>query len=416
MCDPTRSLTKTTMRRGPTRTRLRDLQPRCVSNNRLIKLVISALVSQNALRNSTGLSGRFLPGLRPAMGVAGAICFFWAFATNACTTFCLADTGHVLVGKNYDWDIGDGYVVVNKRNVAKTAVADTNPVSWISRFGSVTFNQFGREMPLGGMNEAGLVVETMWLEDTEYPGIDSRRAIGNLQWIQYHLDCHASVEQVLESDSDIRIRPRAKAPVHYLVCDESGACAGVEFLEGSLVAHTGKDFPLRALTNSTYDQSMRFVRQLRGYGGVLAIPDDRSSLARFARAADRTKEFAAGDRDDNVKYAFDILKDVSAGYYTKWSIVYDVGARAAHFRTCENRKIRTIVFAGLDFSCAKPVKAADINARLSGDITGDLITYTPRRNRDLVESVFARIDFLADLPRGKWRENWEYPQTTECRE
>jgi penicillin V acylase-like amidase (Ntn superfamily) len=28
----------------------------------------------------------------------------------------------------------------------------------------VTFNQYGRNFPSGGMNEAGLVIELMWLE------------------------------------------------------------------------------------------------------------------------------------------------------------------------------------------------------------------------------------------------------------
>src|SRR5436305_3006577 len=81
----------------------------------------------------------------------------------ACTTFCLKNRGEVLFGGNYDWDIGDGLVFVNKRGVAKTAadVDSPNPAKWVSEYGSVTFNQYGRENPMGGMNEAGLVVEVM---------------------------------------------------------------------------------------------------------------------------------------------------------------------------------------------------------------------------------------------------------------
>lgn len=76
--------------------------------------------------------------------------------SSACTTFCLRGRGEVLFGRNDDFRIGDALIFVNKRGVAKTAtVADApNPAKWVSRYGSVTFNQYGRENPTGGMNEA----------------------------------------------------------------------------------------------------------------------------------------------------------------------------------------------------------------------------------------------------------------------
>jgi choloylglycine hydrolase len=73
---------------------------------------------------------------------------------EGCSTFCLAGAGPVF-GKNYDWDVADGLVIVNKRGVAKTAMTNDNPAKWTSKYGSVTFNQYGREMPCGGINEAG---------------------------------------------------------------------------------------------------------------------------------------------------------------------------------------------------------------------------------------------------------------------
>ena len=41
---------------------------------------------------------------------------------RACTTFQLNHEGQVLVGKNYDWMVEDGLIIVNKRGVAKTAM------------------------------------------------------------------------------------------------------------------------------------------------------------------------------------------------------------------------------------------------------------------------------------------------------
>src|SRR6185436_6195158 len=90
-----------------------------------------------------------------------------AAASDACTTFCARG----LFGRNYDFEIGHGMVVVNKRAMRKFAESGA---SWASRFGSVTFNQFGRDNPMGGMNEKGLVVELMWLNGTRYPDADAR--------------------------------------------------------------------------------------------------------------------------------------------------------------------------------------------------------------------------------------------------
>jgi len=36
-----------------------------------------------------------------------------------CTTFCLRGGGEMLYGANYDFDIGDGLIFVNKRGVQK---------------------------------------------------------------------------------------------------------------------------------------------------------------------------------------------------------------------------------------------------------------------------------------------------------
>ena len=90
-----------------------------------------------------------------ACSVCALLCLFLN-QTFACTTFCLVGKGEVLFGRNYDWTIGDALVLVNKRGVAKTAtiIDSDNGAKWISKYGSVTFNQYGRENPTGGRNGA----------------------------------------------------------------------------------------------------------------------------------------------------------------------------------------------------------------------------------------------------------------------
>lgn len=96
-----------------------------------------------------------------------------AHKSTACTTFVLSDGNAVLFARNLDWYWPDGFVVVNQRDIEKTAFGTPKQSArWTSKYGSVTFNQFGRELPFGGINEAGLVVENMALIGTQYPNPD----------------------------------------------------------------------------------------------------------------------------------------------------------------------------------------------------------------------------------------------------
>ncbi len=54
------------------------------------------------------------------------------------------------------------------RGLTKTSVVRGNPHTWRARFGSLTFNQFGRVLPMTGINERGLLVAQMWLDDGKY--------------------------------------------------------------------------------------------------------------------------------------------------------------------------------------------------------------------------------------------------------
>ena len=74
-----------------------------------------------------------------------------------------------------------------------------NAAKWIAKYGSVTFNQFGRENPTGGMNEMGLVVEQMWLDETEYPKDDARPTLGTQEWMEYLLDTSATTAEAVKN-------------------------------------------------------------------------------------------------------------------------------------------------------------------------------------------------------------------------
>jgi penicillin V acylase-like amidase (Ntn superfamily) len=220
--------------------------------------------------------------MKRAKCILSALLCGWLGASSAlpCTTFVLQGDGHIYFGRNFDWFSEDGLVIINQRNIRKTAFVTpgNTPAQWTSRYGSVTFNAVGQEMPCGGMNEAGLVIEDMWLDQTRCPAADSRPAVNALEWIQYQLDNCRTVAEVVASDERLRIDPLTiPARVHYLVCDAGGDCASIEFLDGKMVCHRGENLPCRALANDPYDASAAYLK---------AHPEPQGSV-RAVRAAYR---------------------------------------------------------------------------------------------------------------------------------
>jgi penicillin V acylase-like amidase (Ntn superfamily) len=354
---------------------------------------------------------RAAPSLR--LGAVLGVLFhvgFAAFPAFACTTFCLRDSGRVIFGKNYDWNIGDGLLIVNPRGLARTADSGDRPARWTAKYGSVTFNQYGRDFPSGGMNEAGLAIELMWLEGSRYPTPDARHTVDVLQWIQYQLDTQATVAGVLASDRKIRIA--SGAPIHYLVADRTGQVATVEFLNGRLVAHSGERLPVAVLTNDTYETSLRYKRDL----GAQPAPGDERSLPRFARTADRVRGFATAKegKKNPVAYAFETL-DRAAQPSTRWSLVYELDRLRVHFRTRERRQIRSLSFANLDFRCSQPVRVLDLAANVAGDVAKRLVPYQRGANRRLVEIAYRSTPFLATTPRAEIDRLARVPEAATCR-
>jgi penicillin V acylase-like amidase (Ntn superfamily) len=294
------------------------------------------------------------------------------FYLHPCTTFCFKNNGEWIFGRNYDFEIESGLIIVNKRGVAKTALLSRGtagqPAKWVSKYGSITFNQFGRELPLGGMNEAGLVIELMWLTETEYPKSDQRPALRDLQWIQYQLDTAATVQDVIASDELVRIEANTSMPIHFLLCDRRGGAAAIEFLGGRMRASTGKDLPVKALTNNTYEYCLDFFRRSGSDETTPSFKQAINSLQRFAWAAKGTQAWDAKIYGDPVGYAFQVLDKANLSN-SRFRIVYDVKAGVIYFHTKSTPDIRSVNFRQFDFSCGTPVKILDILADFRGDVT-----------------------------------------------
>jgi len=289
-----------------------------------------------------------------------------------CTSFCLDADDHCVFGTNMDNSLESGYLFVNKRHVLKTTwdpSASAEYARWISRYGSVTVNFVSYQMVWSGMNEAGLMISTMSLNKSQGPNPDERLPFQSPFWMQYQLDTHSTVEQVIASGSSIRL-PESQVD-HYLVCDRTGACAVIEFLEGRKVHYSGESLLVKVLTNSTYEISLQARDEIHQGGGE----GYGNSIWRFVTAADRLAQFAPSNAEEAVEYVFDTLATVSRED-TVWSFVYDPANLSVYFRSNNNSRIRNLNFADLDFSCRTPVRLLDVHANVSGDISDDLVDYS----------------------------------------
>ncbi|MCK4940753.1 linear amide C-N hydrolase, partial [candidate division WOR-3 bacterium] len=337
---------------------------------------------------------------------------FAAHVTYACTTFCFMQDNAWIYGRNYDWYTEHCLIVVNKRGVTKTALTQDNPTKWESKYGSITFNQYGREFPLGGMNQAGLIIELMWLDQTEYPEPDQRQAVSALQWVQYQLDNCSTVEEVVASNRTLRILSRA-TPLHFLACDRNGNAAAIEFLDGQMVVHRGRDLPQSALTNSTYASSIRMYEDFVNDETKESFLVADYSLKRFVWAARGVEEWNPESNESSIDYAFEILDKVSVPA-TMFRIVYDPGNNRIYYFNRSNPHVRSIDCSAFEYSCETPVKVLDINAGQPGDVTVMFTDYTYEMNYDLIDRVYSETDFLKAVPDSVRAVRARYPETLSC--
>ena len=339
-----------------------------------------------------------------------------------CTTFVLRQQNKIVFGRNLDWITGSGLLMTNPRNVKKIALVDPSqkPIQWISKYGSITFNQIGRDLPYGGMNETGLVVEHMILEETECPSKDERYAISAFQWIQFQLDNFSKVEEVLNSDTLLRIVD-ATSKIHFLICDRNGNAATIEFLHGKMVSHRQGSLPIQVLANSTYNRSLDCYKSQENR-------ESNRSLYNFCTAADKIRNDKESSNDSLVENAFNILRSVSQGLGTKWSIVYDITDMRVYFNIFETPTIvgeqkifmkqvgqadlKFIDFNNFNFDCSKNVKVFNLNDNHLGKVDNLFLNYSTEINKEYITKAFKffgdwglninmepeQIDYLAKYP------------------
>jgi len=333
---------------------------------------------------------------------------FLPLVSLACTSFYWKSDQGSFFGKSYDWHHDKALLLTNKRGIRKTGFTikpwEAGP-NWVSRYGSLTFNQYGREFPNGGMNEAGLTVEVLWLNSSEYEGFDSRPVLNQLTWVQYQLDNFALVSEVIEFLPQYRLSP-IQGKIHYFLCDKTSNCAVIEWVNGKPVVHSGVDMEPKAITNNSYAESVGELKRNERLAEMLYINEsiDDSSFSRFVRIAKLMKFETA-----SLENSFGLLSSVMMPGLTTWNIVYNIDTREIFYRTKANPTIRSVNLDSFDFNCASPTLMLDIHQGRES-VDKEFTNFDYQKNYDTL------VDSLNDV-----NYSWvlapflnRYPTTTAC--
>ena len=304
-----------------------------------------------------------------------------------CSAIVLENDGHSIFGANFDHYLTDeGLIFINKRGVVKSSLNTSSTgrrARWTSRYASLTFNLVGYQLAWAGMNERGLSMSTMSLDETQYQQPDARPPLDSGEWMQFILDTCETIDEVLATDAVVRII----TVDHYLISDRFGNGAVIEFLDGRMVAHAGPDVPIRALTNSKYVDSCETWESRREHGDYTSLD---GSLHRFCLAADRVDGFRSTSEAKAIAYAFDTLHEVRGQRFwispSYWSIVFDTKNLRAYYRTLRDSSVRWVNLEDFDLRCGAPVQMLDIHNGLSGDISNHLFNFDFSLNYDHLEN------------------------------
>lgn len=348
--------------------------------------------------------------------------FFTAFnivPARACSTFKLQHGDQLIYGHNLnEGDMGvPGMVFVNTRGIFKigrtwTELAspdrrDASNFTWISRYGSVTFNCFGRDFPDGGMNETGLYIWEM-NDDPIYPKNEKLPTLNQMNWMQYILDMCSSTNEAIRCAYEFEIEGWGW---HYFIGDASGQTAAINFVKGEVIVHTGDQMPVPGLFNTPYDRELELLKYYEGFGGLYPIDMDDPEVTRFAKTAKILKDYAPGT--SIINDGFDILSKIMVNDVPEWSVIMDVKNQAVYYKTRLNPAVKSFSMKDLDFSNRSPVLCLNIDQAEGGNVISRFSSFTPAGMKAFFEESLFKVlpeSFFSNtgINGAQWAENFSH--------
>ncbi|WP_042721727.1 linear amide C-N hydrolase [Flavobacterium sp. B17] len=321
--------------------------------------------------------------------------FFYSVQNRACSAFLLTGKNHNVVGFNENWKTMPGMIVINKRDVLKRNISWRNLTTdqtlpnkqWTSKFGSVTFNLLGYDFPCYGVNEKGLFLVELYLEETTKVYNPKQPNMFWAQWIQYQLDNYKSVKEVvdhLNEGPNIDWWPNA-AGSHFFLTDAKGNSATIALLNGKYTVLTNKEMPMPLLCNNQYHKDLSAAKKFDFLGGNEKFDFNQSKNweDRYNRAYYMLKNYTYDNRP--VDYAWNILNSIHPG---EWQTVIDTKKMNLYFRSDLKKEVKIIDINRLDFSKNSSIKYLDIHTDETGTVNDYFQNLTVLKNSEYVEKGF----------------------------
>ncbi len=295
-----------------------------------------------------------------------------AAACTRCVYLGPADT--VFVARSMDWVEDPGSEIwVFPRGIARDGATGAGTLTWTSTYGSVVVSFYG-VASVDGMNEKGLVANTLYLAESDYgTPVAGRPTMSIACWTQYVLDRFATVKEAvdaLRTEPFTIIAPTLPNGVpgvgHMAISDPSGDSAILEYVKGKLVIHHGRQY--QVMTNSpTFDEQLALDAYWEQIGGLTMLPGTNRASDRFVRASFFVKSLPqTDDRHTAAASIFSVIRSVSVplGFTTPdkpniastvWRTVHDQKARVLYFDSATSPNVFWLPLADLDFTAGRPV-------------------------------------------------------------
>ena len=303
----------------------------------------------------------------------------------------LGPDGMVVTGRTMDWseDLHTNLYIF-PRGTARRGANSSNTVTWTSKYGSVVAT--GYDIGVSeGMNEAGLIVNLLFLPESVYARPDDHRPIMGMSiWTQYVLDNFATVSEAVGELAKQTFRINApdmpggkQSRLHMAISDPTGDSAILEYENGELQIHHGREY--QVLTNSPfYPQQLAINEYWKQIGGLVMLPGTNRSSDRFARASFYVNATAqSADPKVAVPTVFSVMHNVAVPNgintpnqphisSTQWISVGDQKNRVYYFEPVLRMQVFWVDLKRIDFSAGQPerkLQMAGNDHTFVGDVT-----------------------------------------------
>ena len=301
--------------------------------------------------------------------------------------------GMVATGRSMDWKTEmHSNLWVFPKGMERNGETGANSLKWTSKYGSVVTSAF-EIASTDGMNEKGLVANLLWLPETEYPVRDQTKpGLAITAWVQYMLDNFATVHEAVEELKKESFRidaphmPNGSAStLHLAITDETGNTAVLEYLDGNLSIHEGKEF--QVMTNSPrYDYQLAINNYWKEVGGLQMLPGTNRSSDRFVRASFYIHAIPqTPDAKIAVPSVLSVMRNVSVPFgittpdkphisSTRWRSVSDQKNKIYYFESVMTPNLFWLDLKKIDFSPKAGIKKLTLtNGKIyAGDAVKDL--------------------------------------------